>query len=192
MVYTGQNREQYSWREYLLYGGITVGFLALIVVYVFEFSFMNRTLHFRSLALWSLCIGTAIGGTLGWWLGRDKADWVERLQIFVFFVVLLPLFSPLFASLSNRLLSFADVRTVRCEVVECNVFMADRFGRLEGEEPRVDGFYLFFRKEGALHRVELPAHWNPGVEVIPGSPLNLRFKPGLWGKEILLLNNASN
>ena len=192
MVYTGQNRERYSWQEYLLYGGITVGFLALIVIYVFEFSYMNRTLHFRSLALWSLGIGASIGGIIGWWGGQEKTDWVERMQIFIFFVVLLPLFSPLFASLSNRLLTFADPRTVSCEVVEFNVFMADRFGRLEGEEPRVDGYYLFFRKEGDLHRVELPAHWNPGVEVVPGVPLPLRFKPGLWGKEILLLNNASN
>ena len=192
MVYTGQNRERYSWQEYLLYGGITLGFLALIVIYVFEFSYMNRTLQFRSLALWSLGIGGAIGGTLGWLVGREKTDWVERMQIFVFFVILLPLFSPLFASLSNRLLSFSDPRTVNCEVVEFNVFMADRFGRLEGEEPRVDGYYLFFRKEGNLHRVELPASWDPGMEVVPGVPIALSFQRGLWGKEILQLNNVSN
>lgn len=192
MVYTGQNREQYSWQEYLLYGGITVGFLTLIVVYVFEFSYMNRTLQFRSLAIWSMGFGAALGTLIGWWVGRQKKDWVDRMQIFLFFIILVPLFSPLFVSLSNRLLSFADPRTVSCEVVEFNVFMADRFGRLEGEEPRADGYYLFFRKEGALHRVELPAHWDPGMEVAPGTALPLRFQPGLWGKEILLLNNDSN
>ena len=67
--------------------------------------------------------------------------------------------------------------------------MADRFGRLEGEEPRVDGYYLFFRKEGELHRVELPANWDEPVGIKPGDSISLPFKKGLWGFDLLLVNN---
>lgn len=190
MVYLGQNRVKYSLREYLMYGGLTLAIVLLIVIYVFEFDDMNRTLHFRYLAYWSIAIGAFLGALIGWWVGRDKKDFVDRLQIFLFFAILVPLFSPLWGSASNRLFSRDSPRLIPCEIIELNAFMADRFGKLEGEKARIDGFYLFFRKNGELHRVELPADWQAPDQIKQGKIIDLSFKKGLWGYDIFQLRHA--
>ena len=157
--------------------------LGLVVLYVLEFRYFNRTLGFGRLLWWSLPVGAAVGAALGYRFRKQGGDRLERVQLYVLFIVLCTLFAPLFASLSNRLLSPRAARSVSVEFAGVEPRFSSRFGVMEEEKPAANQFYLFFYYDGQLHRIRTDSLRFPEAE--RGDTVQLMLKRGLWGKEVV-------
>lgn len=167
--------------EYLLYGFIGVGILALIVFYVLEIHYIHRTFAVGWLMALSAVVGLAIGGWIAYSLRHTAADLTEKVELFVFCILLGGFFAPLFGSWTNRLLSVHPVEQQAVEFVKQEGYKSDRFGLLEGEEVELDGYYLFFIRKGKVERITTELPLAPGIQ--PGETLYLPIRKGLWGFE---------
>lgn len=162
---------------------ITALILGFVVLYALEFHYFNRTLGFGRLLWWSLPVGAAVGAGLGYRFRKQGSSRLERVQLYVFFIVLCTLFAPLFASLSNRLLAPQAARSVPVEFAGVEPRFSSRFGLMEDEKPVANQFYLFFYYDGRLHRIRTDSLRFP--EAVRGDTVQLMLKRGLWGKEIV-------
>ena len=170
--------------EYILYTAIALGLVGLIALYVLEFDWFNRTFHAKTLVLVSIIAGALLGLGLGYRFREKGEDLTGRVQIYVFFTVLCALFMPLFASLSNRLLSPYPEREVPVEFIGEEGYYANRFGLVKGEMPEPTGYYLFFYHEGELHRITNDRPLFPDQE--RGDTVRLNMRKGLWGVRYVL------
>ncbi len=161
----------------------TLFILSLVVLYALEFRYFDRTLGFGRLLGWSLPVGAVLGGLLGYRFQRQGRERLERIQIYVFFIVLCTLFAPLFASLSNRLLSWRSPRPVAVEFAGTDPRYASRFGLTKDEVPEANQYHLFFYRDDRLHRIKTEAPRFPEAE--QGDTVVLNMKRGLWGFDIV-------
>ena len=93
------NRIKLSRKEYLIYGGAGLAFLGLIVLYVFEFAAFDRTLEVKGLLFRSAYVGLLIGVLLGYFFRDSGKDLTEKVQIFVFFILITIIFITIIISL---------------------------------------------------------------------------------------------
>ena len=180
----GGRREILKTREYLIYGGLGLIFILLVVLYVFEFRVFDRTLEVKTLVIRSLLFGILPGAWLGYLFRRSGKDLTEKVQIYVFFILMSVLFMPLFGSLTNRMLSFRPVRTVQVELEGETPFYASRFGVIKGEKIEPTGFYTFFYYNGHLERLKSKQALFPGKE--RGDQVDLDLRKGLWGYDLVV------
>ena len=170
-----------SKKEYLLYSAIGIGVLALIVFYVLEIYYINRTFKVGWLMGISALVGLAAGGWIAYNLRQTGKDLTEKIELYVFCMLMGAFFAPLLGSLSNRLLSFHPVRQEAVEFVKQEGYKSDRFGILQGEEVELDGYYLFFLRHGKVERITTKIPLPPDIQ--RGDTLYLPTKKGLWGFE---------
>lgn len=180
----GGNRLRLSRSEYLRYGGLGLLFVLLIVVYVFEFKYFDRTLNVKKLVVGSLLFGLTLGLFLGYKYRSSARDLTERFQIYTFFVFICVIFMPLFGNLSNRLLSFAPARVMEVEFVEESAFYASNYGVIKGEKIKASGYYFFFYRDGKLERIKNNKPLFP--DKARGDMVPLRVKKGLWGFQLVM------
>lgn len=181
----GQNRMKLTKGEYLK--GI-LGFLfliGLIVLYAFEFKYFSNTIEVKSLIVKSLLFGLMVGGITAFYFTKDYTDLLEKLKASMFFIILIPLFMPLFGSLSNRVLSFQEKEKTEVEVFGQQVYGASRFGNVKGQINK-DGYYLFFIKDKKVHRVKTKNLLFPDAK--KGDRVMINFKKGFWGYEYFIEN----
>lgn len=166
-------------KDYILYTAAALGLIGLIVLYVLEFDWFNRTITLKPLIIGSLVVGALAGLGTGYRFRALGEDLVGRIQIYIFFTVLCTLFAPLFGSLSNRLLSPFPAREEAVEFIKEEAFYADRFGLIESEKPPPTGYHLFFFYRGELHRIinDHP-HFSDRER---GDTILLPVRKGLWG-----------
>jgi len=169
------------WKERIVYTLVGLVLIGLVVAYVPEFYYFKRTFEIKTMALVAAGVGVVAGGILGVSLGRKAADTVERIQIFLLCVVLVALFSPLLASLSNRLISPQPVKMESVAFFEQKAYVSERFGFLLGEKVRTSGYYLFFIRNGKMYRMD-------NRRPVPGAPqrgdtMEIPVRKGLWGVE---------
>ena len=179
----GGNREKLTASEYLRYGGMGVGLILLIVLYVFEFKHFDRTLSVKGLVISSIVVGLLLGLFLGYRFRHLAKDLTERVQIYVFFAVICMIFMPLLGNLSNRLLSFRPATATEVEFIQETPYLSDRLGVIEGQEVKPTGYYLFFYHKQQLHRTKNKAPQFPNKQ--RGDLIQLNIKKGLWGWEII-------
>lgn len=176
------NRQILSREEYLKYGGLGVTFILLIVLYVFEFKYFNLALGIKPLILGALLFGLLLGLFLGYRFRKSGTDLTERVQIYVFFVFLCVIFMPLFASLSNRLLSFNAIHQEEVEFVEQNASYSSRMGVIKGEHIKPNNYHSFFYRDNQLYRVKTKSPlFSPDQE--RGDRVSISVQKGLWGIE---------
>jgi len=170
-------------RNYLQAFAIALALLGLIALYALEFRYFNRMLHASGLVGWSLLAGALIGALLGYRFRHRGEDRVERVQIYLFFIVLTALFMPLFASLSNRLLAMQEPRQVPVEFVKEEGRYANRFGIPEQDTVQADQYFIFFYKDGGIYRIKSESPLYPGKE--RGDTITIPLQRGLWGYELV-------
>lgn len=179
---SGGNRIKMSRAEYLRYGGLGLLFILLIVLYVFEFKYFNLSLGIKPLILASLLFGLLLGLFMGYRFRKSAGDLTERVQIYVFFVFIFMIFMPLFASLSNRLLSFRAVQMEEVEFVDQSANYSSRMGLIKGETVKPTGYHSFFYRNNHLYRVKTKqALFSPEQE--RGDRVAIPIRKGLWGIE---------
>ena len=179
----GGNREKLKTSEYLRYGGLGVFLILLIVLYVFEFRHFDNTLRVKGLVIASLIVGALLGLLLGIRYRHRGADLTEKVQIFVFFIVISMIFMPLIGNLSNRLLSFRQAVPTEVEFVEERPYLSDRMGVIKGEEIKPTGYYLFFYHQQTLFRIKSKTARFGGLQ--RGDLIQLDIKKGLWGWQVV-------
>ncbi len=168
---------------YLFYLGIFVLILVLFVLYGFEITHFNRTFQARQMALWSLVVGISLGLLISLRFIKTAEDVTEKVQIILIFTIGIATFMPLFASLSNRLLSFHDTKAIPVEFVESEAYVSGRFGLIEGENIKPNGYRTYFYRDSKLQRVLTEEPLFPDAE--RGDTVNLSVKKGLWGIEFV-------
>lgn len=158
-----------------------LSFLGLIALYALEFYYFKRTFGIKTMALVAAGIGAVIGAILGGALSRKAEDAVDRIQVFLFCIVLTAGFSPLLASLSNRLLSPHPLKWESVQFFEEKPYISERFGIMKGEKVKPRGYNLFFIRNGTLERIDnrLPLSVKPQR----GDSLQIPVRKGLWGVE---------
>lgn len=161
-------------------------FFVFIFVYVNEFDHFNLTINAKKLVIPSLLIGGAIGAGIGWYLQRGQREPIVRVQIILacFFAGLIV--APLFASLSNRMLSWKKPQYAEVEFVKEEPYFSSRFGAIKGESQMPSGYYLFFIYKNKLIRVTLDQEYFEGVE--EGDFIRIPIKTGLWGIDFIQPN----
>ena len=168
-----------SWTQKLLLFTLSLVMLALVVVYVLEFYYFKRTFEVRQLLLYGALAGVLLGAVLGWRFSRVVEDSVERIQVYVFCIVLAAIFMPLLASLSNRLLSTHPVQWEDVSFIEEKSYISERFGILKGEEVNPAGYYLFFERKGEMYRID--NRHKMGVAMKRGDIFQIPVRRGLLG-----------
>lgn len=169
---------------------VALGLLGLVTLYVLEFRYFDRTLHVGSLIGWSVTVGVLLGSALAYRFREKAGDLTERIQLFVFFIVLSALFMPLFGSLTNRLLSWRETRNVAVEFIDQEARYASRFGLMEEEKATPNQFFIFFYKGDELYRIKSDEPLFATAE--RGDTVPLPMKRGLWGYEVVLPGKGGN
>ena len=177
--------ERLSRREYLIYGGGGLFLVLSMVLYSLEFRHFENLLNTRLFLIISATIGGLIGLYIAWRLRKKGSDLTERIQIFVFFIILAIVFTPLWASISNRMFSFYPAKTVEAEFWEQRVYYASRAGFIKGELLEPTGVYTFLFLDKKLVRIETKFILYPGKE--RGEMVELKLKRGLWGMPFLII-----
>ncbi|MEL7020606.1 MAG: hypothetical protein AAGK47_03285 [Bacteroidota bacterium] len=172
--------------EYVKYGGLAVFLLVLIVLYVLEFPHFSNTFDMKSLVLWSLLLGAIVGMGIGYGFRKEAADLTERVQLYLFLMVLTMIYAPLVGSLTNRLLSFDTASAEAVEFVETVPFYADRFGILKGEQIRPNAYHTFFYRQGRLSYVRSSTPLFPDAKM--GATVEIKTRQGFWGYDCVVIN----
>ena len=171
------------------YLAITIAVFSTVVLYALEFSWFDRTLDVRRLVLWSMAIGALPGLALAWRFRQSAKDLTEKVQLYVFFMIICVIFAPLAGSLSNRLLSPYPVRTQAVMVMEEQASKSEPFGLIVGEKPEITGYFSFFYYEGKLRRIKNKTPLFSGRQ--RGETAMLRMQKGLWGLEVVMKEQDS-
>ncbi len=161
--------------------GVFLVFL-FIVLYAIEFSFISRTFEVSGLIGRSVVVGILMGCGLGYFVTRYADELLEKVQYFIMVLVLSILITPLFGAMSNRLLA-GKPETKNFEFIQEEPYGASRFGIIEGQEPTVDGYFIFFVKDGQFERIKSPVPKFPNKE--KGDQIQLAIRNGLWGYEFV-------
>lgn len=177
---------QLSRKEWIGYSALGIGLIGLVALYVLEFKHFNRLLEAKRLALWAFAVGAIIGSSIGYRIARDFHDLTEKIQMIVFFGVLVTLFMPLFSSLSNRLLPLSS-ELMEVEFLEEKPFYADRFGLIEGEKPPPAGYHSILYFNGDMHDFSTKQAKFEGLE--RGDKTSIRLITGLWGFKLVELSD---
>jgi len=167
------------WLEYAGYAGIVFALLGLIVLYAMEFSHFSRMLHPGRLVLGSVVFAVALGAFLGYRFRHRADDLTERIQIYVFFILLSIFFIPLFGSLSNRLLAYRPVNVEEAELFRSEAYISRTFGLLEGESIEPTGHNVYFIFENELYKVNVEDLWFEKAK--EGDTIPLPLRRGFWG-----------
>lgn len=183
LPFGGQNREQLKRSEYAL--GI-LGTLAIFIVvflYAFEVKYFSNTFEIKSLISKSLMVGLFAGISAGFYFSKRYNDGLEKLKMFVFFIVISLLLFPLLGSLSNRLLSFSPKQKIEVELQSQEAYLQSRFGRVKTKKKR-DGIFLFFVKDQKIERVKTKEILFP--ESTKGDRVYIVTRKGFWGYEYFM------
>jgi hypothetical protein len=183
LPFGGQNREQLKKSEYAL--GIFGTFVIFMVVflYTFEVKYFSNTFEIKSLISRSLMVGLLVGISVGFYFSKRFNDGLEKLKMFVFFIVISLLLFPLLGSLSNRLLSFSPKQKIEVELQSQEAYLQSRFGRIKTKNKK-DGVFLFFVKNQKIERVKTKEILFPDSQ--KGDRVYIVTKKGFWEYEYFI------
>ncbi len=180
---TGANREKYTKKEYLTYGSISVFILCLPVLYAFELEYFPRYTNTSTLIIFALIAGL-VGGTDLAFLFKNKAkDATETMQIFVFFIITSLIFSPLFFSLTNRILPISSYEK-EVQIIYVEHRISSRFGIKKGEKIQPNLLKISYLSEGKSFDYTTKSMALQNAK--KGDFVKLKFKRGLLGFEYSL------
>ena len=176
--------QKLSLKEYVLYGSIGLFLLWSVVLYVYEFRQFEQLLNSRLFLITTASIGALIGMGLSWKFQYKGSDLTDKVQIYVFFILIGAIFMPLWLSVANRVLAFGAERIEKVEFWEQHAYYSSRGGLIKGEKPKPTGFYTFLFMDEAFIRLESKSALYPGKQ--RGDSVELYIKKGFLGMPYIL------
>ncbi|MGK0364610.1 MAG: hypothetical protein ACI85O_001667 [Saprospiraceae bacterium] len=184
-VATGGNREKYTTKEYLTYGGVTFLVIGMFVLYAFEFEYFRRYTDISSFIITALISGLLSGIGIAYYL-RDKAkNALESVQIYIFCIVLCLIFAPLIFSLTNRLVAINKYEK-EVQVVKMDKRFTSRYGTVKGEKAKPNLLKITYLDKGENH--EFSTKYLTLENAKRRDYVKLNFKKGLLGFEYISPN----
>ena len=179
--FTGGNRMKLSRQEYR--NGILGVILFLLVVfsYAFEFKHFSNTFGVEKLVVRALAIGALAGAMMAFFYSKRYFDPLDKFKTYVFFIIIFLMIAPLLASLSNRYLSFSEIKNEEVIFEKQEAYIKSRFGKVKS---KTDGVHLFFIKDQKFERVKTKQLQFPEAE--KGDRISINIKKGFWGYEYFL------
>ncbi|HMQ48070.1 MAG TPA: hypothetical protein PKA00_11920 [Saprospiraceae bacterium] len=174
-----------AWKQKLVLLAGAIAAVGLIVLYVFEFRWFDRTIQFSQLVGWSLGVGAIIGILLGRYFSQNETDLTDKIRLFLFCFFPCVLFAPFVASWSNRVAFWQESRTEPVVFVQAQAYYASRSGPLKGEKIKPSGWAYFFYYRGKLRRIKSKEQWAIPAQMNRGDTLLLNMKRGLWGFDVV-------
>lgn len=183
LPFGGQNREKLKRSEYAfgILGALSIFLVAFL--YAFEVKYFSNTFEVESLVWRSLLVGVLVGIAAGYFFSKRFNDGLEKLKLYIFFVVISLLLFPLLGSLSNRLLSFSPKQKIEVELQSQEAYLQSRFGRVKMKNKK-DGIFLFFVKDQNIKRVKTKEILFPDSQ--KGDRVYIVTKKGFWGYEYFI------
>lgn len=183
LPFGGQNREKLNRSEYIygISGALSIFLVAFL--YAFEVKYFSNTFEIKSLIWRSLIVGVLVGIAVGYFFSKSFNDGLEKLKLYVFFIVIALLLFPLLGSLSNRLLSFSPKQKTEVELQSQEAYLQSRFGRIKTKKKK-DGIFLFFVKDQKIQRVKTKETLFPNSK--KGDRVHIVTKKGFWGYEYFI------
>lgn len=176
--------QKLSLKEYVLYGSVGIFLLLSVILYVFEFRQFEQLLNTRLFLIITASIGALIGIGLSWKFQSNGSDLTDKVQIYVFFILICAIFTPLWASITNRVLAFGAERIEKVEFWEQNAYYSSRGGLIKGEKLKPTGYYTFLLRDSELIRLETKNLIYLGKQ--RGDSVDLTIKKGFLGMPYIL------
>ncbi len=183
LPFGGQNREKLKRSEYTagILGALSIFLVAFL--YAFEVKYFSNTFEVKGIIWRSLILGVLVGIVAGYFFSKPFKDGLEKLKLYIFFIVISLLLFPLLGSLSNRLLSFSPKQKTEVELQSQEAYLQSRFGRVKTENKK-DGIFLFFVKDQKIQRVKTKEVLFPDSK--KGDRVSIVTKKGFWGYEYFI------
>jgi MFS family permease len=162
--------------------------IAIMVFYVKEFNYFNRTLHGGRLALHAALAGLAVGAILGGYLAWRVRSSEDRVPVFFAGLLFCAFFGPLAGSLSNRLLAAPEVEMVSAEFHLEEAYYAELYGFLRGKKKAPAGYRTFFYMDGRLKKIQTRTPMFPDKR--RGDTVQVPLQQGLWGFSFVPMPNT--
>ncbi|MFK8103889.1 MAG: hypothetical protein AB8G15_15250 [Saprospiraceae bacterium] len=165
---------------------LAISIFLVIVLYTIEFDFLSKTFEVFRMMIIALGIGAVVGIYFGNRFKEQGKNLEEKIVFFAlsFFICLVVV--PLLFSMTNRLLSFHAAKMEPLEFISSKAFGMKRFGVRKENMMDVDGYHLFFLRDGKVERIKSEQELFPGA--VSGDPIQLPIKQGLFGFYFVALN----
>lgn len=109
--YGGQNRVRLSRKEYLTWGGITLGIVLVIFLFAFELPHFNNTFHLGKMFLCTTIIAILVGTFIIFKIKNTFKDFVDAIRVSLMTYLGLILLTFLVAHFLNRNITPGETRT---------------------------------------------------------------------------------
>ncbi len=136
--YGGQNRVKLSRKEYLTWGGITLGIVGAIVLFAFELPHFNNTFRLGIMFLCTTIVAVAIGTFIIFKIKHTFKDTVDSIRVSLMMYLGLIALTFLMAHVLNRNLTPGQTRT------ETYPFLEHRLYRISNNELASENTFLTF------------------------------------------------
>ena len=136
--YGGQNRVRLSRKEYLTWGGITLGIVGAIVLFAFELPHFNNTFRLGIMFLCTTIVAVAIGTFIIFKIKHTFKDVVDSIRVSLMTYLGLIALTFLIAHFLNRNLARGQTRT------ETYPFLQHRLYRISDSEFASENTFLTF------------------------------------------------
>lgn len=182
-VATGGNREQYTLKEYLTYGGSAFLVIGMIVLYAFELEYFPRYTNISSFIIAALTGGLISGIGIAYYLRNKAENATETMQIYVFCIISCLIFAPLIFSLTNRLFALNEYEK-EVQIIQVDGRITSRFGSEKGKVQKANLLQITYLDKGKSYSFSTK---NLTLENKKrGDIVQLNFKKGLLGFEYVL------
>jgi len=136
--YGGQNRVRLSRKEYLTWGGITIGIVAAIVLFAFELPHFNNTFRLGRMFLCSTIVAVVTGTFIILKIKQTFKDTVDAIRVSLMMYLGLIALTFLIAHVLNRNITHGQTRT------ETYPFLEHRLYRISDSELAKENTFLTF------------------------------------------------
>ena len=179
--FSGSNRMKLSNKEYRngIFGVIL--FLLVIFSYAFEFKHFSNTFGIEKMVVRAFVIAAIAGAVIAFFYSKRYFEPLDKFKTYVFFIIIFLMIAPLLASLTNRYLSFSEIKQVEVIFEKQEAYIKSRFGKVKS---KTDGVHLFFLKDQKFERVKTKKLQFPDAE--KGDKILIGIKKGFWGYEYFL------
>ncbi len=164
--------------------------IGIMTIYVFEITHLSNTLDAGNMVWKSILIGLLIGLVIGKRLLNPYAELVDKIRTWTINLFIPILFLPLIASLTNRIFAIGEVKLTQFEYIEELAFSSSAYGFLKDEKVKPTGCYLFVFHNGEIKRFKQSTCKYWGTK--RGEMINLKVARGLWGYDIVIVEQTQN